>query len=326
MYETLLWPFIITADSHRVGETPIRQIIWPIVYLAFVLAATAFAKRRFTNAARVPLDAKQRFILLFVGIGFIVWMKVFSIYRYIVAVEVLAPMALLILLNYSLPERHSRRAALALLVVASGVVLTGGARTWGHEGWADPLYHAEVPPLAEPGRTTVVIVSGEAAWGWVATQFPDTVAFTQLDSSFPGTDAFRERIPALARQRGGPTLGLINGADVWREDNVADANRLVSRIGLNESQRGCAAMSWAVSKLRLHASLVNGRNANEQCRLALRADDLRDVVAENRVIAAQAAPVFERYGFGLDQASCVPYRARIGKGVQIYQWCKLAVH
>ncbi|MFM0741110.1 hypothetical protein PQQ51_28035 [Paraburkholderia xenovorans] len=326
LYESLLWPFIITADSHRVGETPIRQIIWPIVYLAFIMAGVAWAKQRRSHATHPSLDPRQRLVVLFVGLGFIVWMKVFSIYRYLVAVEVLAPMAVWILLNYALPQqRHAKRVAITLLVVASGVVVTGGARTWGHEGWSDPLYHAEIPPLTEPDRTTVVIVSGTTAWGWVATQFPDSVAFTQLESSFPATDVFRGRILSLARERSGPVFGLINGTYNWRDDNVADVNRLVGRLGINEGPRGCAAMRWAVSRLRLHASVVDSSAANEQCRLTVRADDIRDTVSENRAIVGEAAPVFERNGFHLDEKSCVPYRSGIGKGVQIFQWCRLTI-
>jgi hypothetical protein len=57
----------------------------------------------------------------------------------------------------------------------------------------------------------------------------------------------------------------------------------------------------------------------------VRADDIRDTVSENRAIAAQAAPVFERNGFHLDEKSCVPYRSGIGKGVQIFQWCRLTI-
>jgi hypothetical protein len=34
---------------------------------------------------------------------------------------------------------------------------------------------------------------------------------------------------------------------------------------------------------------------------------------------------FARNGFTLDTASCVPYRAGIGKGVQRYQWCRLSL-
>jgi hypothetical protein len=322
--ETLLWPFIIAADSKRVGETPIRQVIWPIVYVVFVWWALARIAQRFNSLARTALEPKQRFVVLFVALGFVVWMKLFSIYRYIVPIEVLAPMVLVLLLDRLLPAHIARRGAKWLLIAATAVVVTGGARTWGHEGWADPLYHAQIPPLTQPERTTVVIRSSTTGWAWIATLFPDTVAFTQIDSSFPATDAFRARIVSFVRERGGPSFALINGAHNWREDSVNSVNDIVAALGLTHGARGCNALRWAVSKLRLHAAVAAPRDASEQCRLGLRADDQLDLAARNRELAAYAAAAFERAGFSFDAASCVPYEAGIGKGVLAWQWCRIS--
>ncbi|WP_109478141.1 glycosyltransferase 87 family protein [Paraburkholderia sp. C35] len=322
--ETLLWPFIIAADSKRVGETPIRQIIWPIVYVVFVWWALVRATVRFKPQARAALEPKQRFVVLFVVLGFVVWMKLFSIYRYIVPIEMLAPMVLVLLLDRLLPARVARRASKWLLIAATVVVVTGGARTWGHEGWADPLYHAHLPPLAQPERTTVVIRSTTTGWAWIATRFPDTVAFTQIDSSFPASDAFRARVVAFARERGGPSFALIDGAHNWREDSVNNINDVAATLGLTRSAGGCHALNWAVSKLRLHAAVETPRDASEQCHLGLRADDRCDLAARNRQLAADAAAAFERAGFSFDASSCTPYEAGIGKGVLAWQWCRIA--
>jgi hypothetical protein len=324
LVETLLWPFIIAADSKRVGETAIRQVIWPIVYLVFVWWALARVAQRFAGQPRAALEPKQRLVVLFVALGFVVWMKLFSIYRYIVPIEVLAPIVLMLLLDQLLPARIARRTAAWLLIAATAVVVTGGARTWGHEGWADALYHAQLPPLAQPERTTVVIKSATTGWAWIATRFPDTVAFTQIDSSFPASDAFRARIVTLARERGGPSFALIDGAHNWREDNVNDVNDIAAVVGFTRSERGCNALRWVVSKLRLHAAVADPRNASEQCRLGLRADDQIDLAARNHQLAADAAAAFERAGFSFDATSCTPYEAGIGKGVLAWQWCRIS--
>ncbi|WP_229511939.1 hypothetical protein [Paraburkholderia terrae] len=324
VFETLLWPFIIAADSKRVGETPIRQVIWPIVYCVFVWWVLARLVQRFAGRPRGAFEPKQRLVVLFVVLGFVVWMKLFSIYRYIVPIEMLAPMVLVLLLDRLLPAHIARRTAAWLLIAATAVVVTGGARTWGHEGWADPLYHAQLPPLEQPGRTTVVIKSATTGWAWIATRFPDTVAFTQIDSSFPANDAFRARIVALARERGGPTFALIDGAHNWREDNVNGVNDIVAAAGFTPSDRGCNALRWVVSKLHLHAAVIAPRGASEQCRLGLRADDQFDLAARNRQLAADAAGAFERAGFTFDANSCAPYEAGIGKGVLAWQWCRIS--
>lgn len=325
--ETVLWPFIFTENSRRVGETPIRQIIWPITYLLFWCWIVTIAIRRPVRGAAAALVPRARFIVLFVAIGYVVWMKLFSIYRYLVVVEVLTPLVIWILLHRLLPYRRAVRVATVLLGVATLVVVAGGARTWGHERWADPLYHAEVPTIEQPERTTVVLATTRArAWAWLATLFSDQVAFTQIDSSFPGTPVFRERMRTIAAQRGGPIYAIVDGEYNWRIDNVARIDHIVKRIGLTDSERGCKLLRSTVDRLHLHAAVVTSADHGRQCELGLRADDVRDIPAENRADVEQALPMFERNGFVLHPATCIPYRAGIGKGVMVYQWCQVSLH
>jgi len=323
--ETVFWPFLFTANSHRVGETAIRQVIWPIVYVAFWCWLVALSASRLAGTNHRPMDPRQRLVILFVMIGYVLWMKMFSIYRYIVAVEVLTPLVLMLLLYRLVPDRIARYLTVGLIGIATAVAVTGGSKTWGHEGWSDPLYHAQLPPLAQPARTTAIIASGSTAWGWLVTLFPPDVAFTQLESSFPGTAAFSEQIRSMVKERGGPVFGLVNGTYNWRVDNIDSMNAIATRIGLTKSERSCRTVRWLVAHLRLHATVLSSPDASSKCTLGLRADDQRDILSENRSLAAQVAPVFERNGFAIDIASCVPYRAGIGKGVLIYQWCRVTL-
>jgi hypothetical protein len=82
----------------------------------------------------------------------------------------------------------------------------------------------------------------------------------------------------------------------------------------------------AVERLRLHAAVVPSADPGRQCELGLRADDVRDILAENRANVEQAVPMFERNGFVLHPETCVPYRAGIGKGVMVYQWCQISLY
>jgi hypothetical protein len=331
LLEMLFWPFLITANSHRVGEVTIHQIIWPLVYVALCCAIVVFIKRRLTGVRERSLAPQQLFIILFVCLGFVFWMKVFSVYRYIVTIEVLTPIMLLLLLQYLMPERPARRMAVILLAVASAFVAALGARTLGHEEWADPLYHAEVPTLSQPERTTVVMYGGHAAWAWIATRFPDTVAFTQLESGpphvdFPATDLYRERMRAMARERGGPAFGLITGSSTdffdARVARMESVNSFLARFGINRSQKGCDTIRRIASYLGSHANMIEGQEPGEKCRLEAWTSDRPP---ENHVFAAEAGRIFQRNGFDLDVESCVPYKAGIGKGVQVYQWCRLSL-
>ena len=320
--ETLLWPIIFTLDPRRVSETPIRQVLWPVVYLLFWSWMVSVAARRFTGQHR-QMDPRQRFVILFVATGYVAWMKMFSIYRYIVPVEVLTPLITMLLLEHLLSPRWARQATAWIVGVATAVLVAGGARTWGHEGWTDPLYHAELPRIEQPERTTVLISSRNPAWGWIATLFPPEVMFAQIESSFPESPAFNELMRARIESRGGPVFALVNGSNNPRAESLLTTNRQLDSLGLTSSEKGCKTIRWVVERFRLHAIVLPESKAAGACRLALRTSDERDLVAENHEMIAEAAPLFERNGFILDKTSCVPYQAGIGKGIRVFQWCAL---
>jgi hypothetical protein len=326
-FEIAFWPFIFTLNSNRVGETPIRQVIWPVTYVLFWLwVITGATRLMLRRKAAATMEPRARMVVIFVVIGYVVWMELFSIYRYIVAIEVLTPLVVWILMHQLLPDRTACRTASWTLVVTTAVVLSGGNRSWGHEGWADPVWHAEVPPIAQPDRTTVIIATTRArAWAWLATFFPDKVAFMQIESSFPGTPAFGDRMREEAKERGGPIYAIVDAEYSWRVDNIATMNKIVNRLGLTGSEAGCNAMRWTVTKLHLHASVVPSTGDGRECKLDLRADDVRDISVEDRGDLEPALPMFERNGFVLDPTSCKSYRSGIGQGVLMYQWCQVSL-
>lgn len=67
------------------------------------------------------------------GLGYALWMVVFSIYRYIVPVEMLTPIVVFIFFDALLPHKSVRRVSAVVLAVTSAFVLAGGVQTWGHE-------------------------------------------------------------------------------------------------------------------------------------------------------------------------------------------------
>ncbi len=131
LWQELLWPFIISVDAQKVGQIAVRQIIWAIIY-ALIIAltiATLLNPQGKTHASR--MDPSARYIIVVIVIGFVLWMKLFSIYRYLVPMELLAPLAIFILCNKLLPYDKARRVSAWAIMFATLVVLMGGIKTWG---------------------------------------------------------------------------------------------------------------------------------------------------------------------------------------------------
>ncbi|WP_323119235.1 hypothetical protein [Burkholderia alba] len=324
--ETALWPFIFSIDSHRVGEVAIRQVIWPIVYTLGLIWAARAVWMKFAARAVERMDPRAVFLIAYIALGYVVWMKLFSIYRYVVPVEVLTPLAVFILLTRLMPYRRAKRWAGWLLGIATAVVVTGGASTWGHDGWADPLYHAELPALEQPSRTTVLLVNAEQPRAWLATLFPVEVAFAGIDVGFPQGPAYMSRIHEMVETRNGPVYALLGSAYNWRADQVARMDAAAGSVGLTHSERGCALLKSVTVRLRLHAAVeaVAPGDGGARCAIGLRADDVRDIAAENREIVAQADRQLQDRGLSIDVKSCAVYAAGVGTGKEPYQFCGVA--
>lgn len=322
--ENVLWPFIMAANPKRVGEVPVREIVWPLVYvLLAVSAAVAFA-RQLRHRGHPGLSARSRFVILYVVAGYLVWMRMFSIYRYIVPIEMLAPVVVFALARMIWGHQKGQRAARWLIGGATIIAIAGGVKTWGHEGWTDPLYRVDVPPIAAPRQTTAIIYSGSTGWGWVVPFFPHDVAFAGFQSSFPATPEYNRRLRAVIASRGGAAFALIDGYYNSRFATMARVNKIAGRFGLTDSNRGCAALRWAVTRLRLHAAVQPVADGAKTCELTVRADDIGGTpAAHSRRIIDAATPAFASIGLTLEPDSCRSYEANIGTGRMMYQWCRL---
>jgi hypothetical protein len=326
--ETALWPFIFSLNSKRVGQATLHQVIWPVLYiLVWAWAVVVGIRRLRRSAPGVTLDPRARYVIAFVAFGYLLWMMVFSIYRYIVSIELLAPLVTFVVLTQLFAYLTARRVAAWTLGITTVVVMAGGVETWGHEPWASRAFRADVPELEAPQTTTAIIVGSDPAWGWLSIFFPPSLAFTQIEGSFPITPLFQQRVRAMARERGGPTFAVLDAKYDWRAENVAKMNRFVSTIGLASNAKGCDALQWTISHLRLHASVqwLPNEEHGRTCQLGLRADDVQDIGIANFRLVESARPILEHYGFTIDPSTCSVHRAYVGKGVYPYQWCRVAL-
>lgn len=328
--ETVLWPFLFSLHSKRVGQATLHQWIWPVVYVLFWawIALCGLRTLRRSSSHGKALDPRARYVVAFVALGYLLWLKLFSIYRYVVPMELLTPLVAFLLLTQLSAYLTARRIAAWTLSVTTLVVVLGGVETWGHESWARQAFRAETPGLDSPQTTTAIIVGGDPAWGWLATLFPATVAFTQIGGNFPGTPLYDEHVRQLVRQRGGPTFAVFEVKDNWRIEFVAKMNRIADVIGFTGSTEACKRLQWTVSRFRLHASVQWLSGASSQgpaCQLGLRADDVRDPAADNQRSVEQARAILEQHGFLIDPLKCSIHRAYVGQGNYPYQWCQVTL-
>ena len=363
--EYLLWPLLFSLDSSRVGQMPVRQIIWAVAYLVLLgwVAGTVVRRLRGTGggprgtggstdgaasgprsigsatdatggAADGSSTASYRWprtasaLVIFVCLGYLLWLLLFSIYRYLVVLELLLPLFIVIVMRGLLSYRSARKASLGLIALCTVVVVAGGAATWGHEGWASPAFRADLPALEHPERTTVLLPVPDPPLAWMAALFSPSVAFAQLEPIFPRTEVYPRRVQALIRERAGPLFVLFDARHNSRIEQVERLQRVASLLHLDRSPAACDRLGRLIERFRLRTVVEQAASspAKRPCRLALRPQDQRDLLAENRARGVEIAAVLTRHGLRLDVDRCITRQAFIGDGERPFQWCPVDAH
>jgi hypothetical protein len=246
--EALAFPFVFSLNPYRVGQARLHQATWAVAYACFWCWVLAVAIRKAKGAVAPQLSGRGRYVVAYVAIGYLVWMKLFSIQRYLVAIELCLPLVIYMLAGQMLTYRRALYFSGTVLVICSLIVLIGGAHSWGHDAWSKKTFSIDLPPLPAPEKTTALLTSGDPPLGWMVALFPKDVAFAAIVSAFPQSrPAFDEKVHAIARARGGPLYALIPGYWAHGEYDqarnsaqVADSQAVLANYGFALDVGSCA--------------------------------------------------------------------------------------
>ncbi|UMR32494.1 glycosyltransferase 87 family protein [Massilia sp. MB5] len=321
--ETLLWPFIFTRDVSRVAEVPVKLVIWPLAYmLALALVCSWLVQVLRRRPAAAALDERKGFVFLFFCFAYLIWMELFSIYRYIVPIEVLAPLVIWILVERLLLPGLARRVLAAVLsvIVLSALPFT----TWGHAQWAERAFTVQPPVLEKPAAAIVFIASPEPPLAWLAEYFPRETVMVGLGTGFPEGPAYRQRWQSYLDQRPGPHYALLAGAKNDKDSSLKKKRLIADALGLTDSAAGCARLDGWLKRVRFQVDVKYlAQPSARHCTLELQPRYQMDIAAIDRGTIATSQQHLLRYGLQLDGASCQLYSAQVGADPHPYQLCRV---
>src|SRR5262249_33625083 len=89
-WRQILFPFWFSYDWSVADDIPFRDIRVMLAYVAVIAGSAAWLLRR---RSQDPLMAPEvvRILFAFAIVSYVAWLKVFAIYRYILLLEMLAP-------------------------------------------------------------------------------------------------------------------------------------------------------------------------------------------------------------------------------------------
>jgi hypothetical protein len=150
-----------------------------------------------------------------------VWLKIFGIYRYLLPLEMLAPLGIWLLID-TLPWRQSTK-NYAAMCCAVLLLVTLRPGNWGRVSWGDEYFGVKPPPLADPAHT-MVLMTGVDPMAYIIPFFPEPARFVRIQSYFTGpSDApngFDRHMQRLIAEHRGPLYVLYRS---YEEEQSRDA-------------------------------------------------------------------------------------------------------
>ena len=176
-WQQLFFPVLFSIDWHVADDLGFQDIRVLLAYFAVIAAGLIWILRR-QNRDPLAQNSAALILLAFAAASYVVWLRMFSIYRYIVALEMLAPLLIVVAVGLLPGTRRGRY--LALGVCCFAILVTARSDFLDHAPLDDPYIQAALPPIAHPDQT-MVVMTGDAPMGYIATQLPPQIPVLRID-------------------------------------------------------------------------------------------------------------------------------------------------
>ncbi|MGZ5651297.1 MAG: hypothetical protein ACXWG8_13290 [Usitatibacter sp.] len=223
-WQAIFFPMMFAQHSRLVGEVAFRD--WRLAVLMVVagLAGLRWIWHRLRPSLQAPAAAPSslgcawRMLALFTLASYLLWMKAFSIYRYLVPLELLAGLLVVACALYLLRGVRGRWIAIAILALL--IVNTTRRHDWGRIAFGKSYFEVMAPALP-PGSLVIIGYSHPMAYA-IPFLRPDA-RFVNPASNFLDdgqANLLRRRIEELVRSHAGPIYSLDHRAPLAKSQST----------------------------------------------------------------------------------------------------------
>lgn len=250
LLETVFRPFYWAIQGEgRIAEVGFRDPRFALVMAATLAAIVVFLLRRRSSASSQPaFHRDQRVFLVAFAVSYLLWLKQFSILRYLAPTELVIGLALVVLVRQLLPQARKRLPALAGATVAC-LALTSYP-SWGRTPFGPRAIDTTFPPI--PPQSLVVLLDGNPM-AHVALAAPRDARFVAPNSNLSNPETqglLQQEMNRVIASHPGPLYGLDmqNGNHSTAEATLqqyrllrdeASCRPVVSNISIEGTVRVC---------------------------------------------------------------------------------------
>ncbi len=198
-YQLFFYPFFFIQKNRLVAEIEFRDIRFALCYIAILLFFGAylfrfikFKRNGERRIPKIPADLRLQFLTIFSFLAYMIWQQQSSIYRYLVVLELLAPLFLAMVISHFFRSRSLvfwGAMFLNLIIVAAAVPIE-----FQRQRFDEGFLKVQIPKISELEKS-VVLMTGYEPVSYIVPSFPANTRFVRLSSSYsaPGRNELLDR-------------------------------------------------------------------------------------------------------------------------------------
>jgi hypothetical protein len=176
-WRAVFFPILFSIDWHVADDLGFQDIRVGAAYM-LAIAATIFAiSGRRAKKPLLQADATMP-VFAFAGVSYLVWLKLFAIYRYILCLEMLSPLLIAAAIGFLPLTRRAQLVGIAGLFFA--ILLVARSDFNEREPLGDPYVQVALPPIPHPDRT-MIVMTGDGPLGFLAPSIPHQIPLLRID-------------------------------------------------------------------------------------------------------------------------------------------------
>jgi hypothetical protein len=224
----LLFPLLFSLDWRVADDLPFHDYRVGVAYVLEIasLPFLLFMRRREDRIVETGIATA---LFVFSAVSYIFWLKMFAIYRYILLLEMLAP--LLIVAAIGLLPVPTRARLLTAAAVLLWILTTTRAILPERAPVTDPYVQVSLPSIPHPDHT-LILMTGEAPLGYLAPSLPPQIPILRVDGWLIQprdgshlTDATRKRVAAFQ----GDLFVIADAGEILRSQDALSVYGLAMR-------------------------------------------------------------------------------------------------
>ena len=188
IWQAVSFPFHFNLSVHEGNELRFRDMREATLYVCSGLAVVYWLIKRLVDRrvdSRVVADPADHlsvlWLLILIWATYLAWIKLFSVYRYLVCIELLSPIALVALVGSIANTKAVQGFLLATLLF---LIFNGKAPDWGRMPWAADFFGVHPPSSVQLSSNAVVLIASDSPLAYVIPSFPEKVRFVRIEGNF----------------------------------------------------------------------------------------------------------------------------------------------